>query len=133
MRIATALLRLLPWQTGQGDEPVLMPPGRPRLLVPTDGDVPHDSLAGQGAQLGWELPEGHHVVGSAREADLVLTDPTVAPAHAELVVEADGTTSIRQIAGSLQVDGRPVAHALLVDGSRVMMGGAVLVFRSDDV
>lgn len=110
--------------------------GRPRLVLPSgsaQGQVRHGSPATQGIEQEVELRVGRTVVGRGAEADLRLTDPTVSPVHAEVLVQADGRVLLRDLEteNGIRVDGRPVVESPLVDGNRLQLGDAVLLFQQD--
>ena len=118
--------------------PILTGPvqGRPRLVLPSgspQGTVPHGSPAARGIEQEVELPVGRTVVGRGVEADLRLTDPTVSAIHLEVVLQPDGRVLLRDLEteNGVQVDGRPVVELPLVDGNRVQLGDAVLLFQQD--
>ena len=111
-------------------------PGRPRFVLPAgsaQGTVAHGSPAASGVEQQVPLRAGRTVVGRGHEADLRLTDPTVSPVHAEVLVRDDGRVLLRDLEteNGLRVDGRPVVEAPLVDGNRVQLGDAVLLFQQD--
>lgn len=110
--------------------------GRPRLVLPSgspQGMVPHSSPAARGIKREVELPVGHTAVGRGMEADLRLTDPTVSPIHTEVVVQPDGRVLLRDLEteNGVHVDGWPVVESPLVDGNRVQLGDAELLFQQD--
>ena len=120
------------------DRPVMTGPvqGRPRLVLPSgspQGTVPHGSPAARGIEQEVELPVGRTVVGRGVEADLRLTDPTVSPVHVDVLVQPDGRVLMRDLEteNGMRVDGWPVLESPLVDGNRVQLGDAVLLFQQD--
>jgi hypothetical protein len=73
-------------------------------------------------------------VGRVSTADLQLTDPKVSREHCEVVLEGDDWV-IRDAhsANGIEVDGKMVRRAVLLPGSRVVVGGCTLRFdRLDD-
>lgn len=119
-----------------GPQAVAPVQGRPRLVLPsgsTAGTVRHGSPASRGVEQEVELPVGRTVVGRGHEADLRLSDLTVSPVHAEVLVREDGTVLLRDLEteNGVRVDGRPVVESPLVDGNRVQLGDAVLLFQQD--
>lgn len=120
------------------NRPVMTGPvqGRPRLVLPSgspQGTVRHGSPAARGIEQEVELPVGRTAVGRGVEADLRLTDPTVSPIHLEVVVQPDGRVLLRDLEteNGVHVDGWPVVESPLVDGNRVQLGDAVLLFQQD--
>ena len=93
-------------------------PGHPRLLV-----------AGQEHPLG----DARLVIGRGADADLVLADPGVSRRHAEIKV--DGLDHVVVDLGSTNgthVDGMPVQHARLTNGTVIRVGTTDLVYRRDE-
>ena len=112
-------------------------PGRPRFYVSTGGDtgsVRHDSATGEGREDAMVLGAGRLLVGRSRDADLCLADAAVSPEHAELVVEPDGRTFVRDLGADngVRVDGVLLPEAELFDGNRVELGTVTLLFHRDE-
>jgi Inner membrane component of T3SS, cytoplasmic domain/Protein of unknown function (DUF3662) len=110
--------------------------GHPRLVLPAGGTVRWGEAAAAGVERVLDLPAGHFVVGRAADADVHLTDLSVSPQHVALVVDARGdSVEVRDLGSrnGLLVDGVPVAKARLVDGNRLQLGDATLVYRRDNL
>jgi hypothetical protein len=114
------------------DDPAL--PGRPRLVVPAGGTVQHGTPAAAGVEREVLLTPGSFVIGRDRTADLRLQDPTVSPRHVLLEVPPDGHQVRLRDLGSVngtRVNGVPTVAFDLVDGNRIDLGEATLVFHRD--
>jgi hypothetical protein len=114
------------------DDPAL--PGRPRLVLPAGGTVEHGSPAAAGVEREVLLTPGSFVIGRDRDADLRLQDPTVSPRHVLLDVSSDGHPIRLRDLGSVngtRVNGVPTVAFDLVDGNRIDLGEATLVFHRD--
>ena len=72
------------------------------------------------------------LIGRATDCDLVLGDPRFPEAYAYLYVKPDGVT-VRRMAAEplLSVDGKLVESSILVDGSRLRMGGFEFAIHID--
>lgn len=120
-----------------GDPPVVPPRdllhGRPRLILPAGGSARHGTPQAAGIDREVMLPAGTFVIGRDKHADLRLDDPTVSPRHVSLEVSADRIrmTDLGSLNGTT-VDGAPSAAVDLVDGNRIELGGATLLFHRDD-
>jgi len=113
-------------------------PGRPRLFLPLGGresSVQHGSAAAEGFDRSYGLTAGTHVVGRDKQADLRLSDTTVALRHAEITVAPDGRVFVRDLGSEsgVRVDGWPVSTAELFDGDRLELGHTELLFHRDPV
>ena len=129
-------LTLLPGPDAVPSE-VAAVPGRPRLYVASGGrtgTVQHGSAPAAGLEQATVLGAGRFLVGRSRRADLRLLDTTVSPEHAELVVEPDGRTFVRDLGADngVRVDGVPVPEAELFDGNRLELGTVSLLFHRDE-
>lgn len=114
------------------DDPGL--PGRPRLVLPAGGTVEHGSPAAAGVEREVLLTAGSFVIGRDRGADLRLQDPTVSPRHVLLEVASGGHPIRLRDLGSVngtRIDGVPTVALDLVDGNRIDLGEATLVFHRD--
>jgi len=120
-----------------GDPVVVQQPdqllGRPRLTLPAGGEARHGTPRAAGIDHEVMLPAGTFVIGRDRSADLRLLDATVSPRHVTLEVTADRIrmTDLGSLNGT-KVDGVPSVTADLVDGNRIELGGATLLFHRDD-
>ena len=80
--------------------------------------------------LSVEIEKPHTRLGRARENDVVLPLPEVAPFHAEIVAREEGFEA-RALEGEvLLVNGRQVERAPLADGDLLALGGYQLRWRS---
>lgn len=108
-------------------------PGRPRLVQPAGGTVAWGSAQSAGLEVEVLLHAGQHLVlGRGRSADVRLDDLTVSPDHAEVLVSADGQhVTLRDLVSTngTSVDGVPTVETELVDGNRLELGEAVLVYH----
>lgn len=107
-------------------------PGRPRLVTVFGGHLPHGEAPVPPETV---LRAGRLVLGRARDADLLLRDPTVSPRHALVEADGEGRVRIRDLGAlnGVSVDGVPMAEAELHDGNRVSLGAVQLVYRTDPV
>lgn len=106
-------------------------PGRPRFVPVYDGQLPHDAVPDAEPVL--LLGPGRLTLGSGEDAGLRLDEPGVAPRHALVEVDDEGTVRIRDLgsATGLRVNGIPVVERELHDGDRVSLGDAAVVMRRD--
>ena len=112
-------------------------PGRPRFYLASGGrtgTVAHGSGSAAGLEQATVLGAGRFMIGRSRRADLRLLDTTVSPEHAEVVVEPDGRTFVRDLDADngVRVDGVPVPEAELFDGNRLELGTVSLLFHRDE-
>jgi hypothetical protein len=108
-------------------------PGRPRLTLVAGGQVRHGTPQAAGIDREVELAAGSLVIGRDRTADLRLHDASVSPRHVMLDVTADRVrlSDLGSLNGTA-VDGVPAVAVDLVDGNRIQLGDATLVFHRDD-
>jgi hypothetical protein len=102
-------------------------PGRPRLVV--SGSQP-----GTGVEAGstYELHTPVTLLGRGTDCDLRLVDPGVSRHHAELRVEQDQVVLVdRESTNGTLVNGQPVRHFVLTDGTTITLGRTTMVFRQD--
>ena len=94
----------------------------------------HGSDPAAGLEQATVLGAGRFMIGRSRRADLRLLDTTVSPEHAEVVVEPDGRTFVRDLGADngVRVDGVPVPEAELFDGNRLELGTVSLLFHRDE-
>lgn len=102
-------------------------PGRPRLVV--SGSHP-----GTGMEAGstYELQTPVTLLGRGTDCDLRMVDPGVSRHHCELRVE-DGQVVLVDLGstnGTL-VNGQPMRHVVLTDGTNVTLGRTTMVFHQD--
>ena len=133
---AAARLTLLPGPDADLQEEGAVP-GRPRFYLSSGGptgSVPHGSLRAEGLEQPTVLGAGRFMIGRSRRADLRLLDTTVSPEHAEVLVEPDGRTFVRDLGADngVRVDGVPVPVAELFDGNRLELGTVSLLFHRDE-
>jgi Nif-specific regulatory protein len=69
-------------------------------------------------------------IGADPTCDLLLTDPGVAPRHAVLRVDEDGSATVEDRGGGLDVNGSPARRHRLGAGDEVRVGDAVLRFEA---
>ena len=129
-------LTLLPGPDATLSEPAAVP-GRPRLYLSCGGrtgTVQHGSAPAAGLEHATVLGAGTFLVGRSRRADLRLLDTTVSPEHAELGIEPDGRTFVRDLGADngVRIDGVPVPEAELFDGNRLELGTVSLLFHRDE-
>lgn len=119
-----------PAAAGPGGAPAPVAPGRPRLVLPYGGTA----LPGDDAREVALIP-GRTVLGRGPEAGVRLGDTSVSLVHATVDLDDDGTVRLRDAgsANGVRVDGVRVQEAELVDGNRVELGEAAVVFRRDPV
>ena len=102
-------------------------PGRPRLVVA-------GSHPGTGMETGstYELQTPVTLLGRGTDCDLRMVDPGVSRHHCELRVEDDQVVlvDIGSTNGTL-VNGQPMRHVVLTDGTNVTLGRTTLVFHQD--
>jgi hypothetical protein len=97
-------------------------PGRPRLVI-SGPEV---------EQRTYELITPVTLLGRGTDCDLRLVDPGVSRHHAELRVENDQVVLVdRGSTNGTFVNGQPVRHVVLTDGTQVTLGRTTLVFRQD--
>lgn len=94
--------------------------------------APAELVVSRGADEGlrYAVPHTGLTIGRRRESDVVLDDPTVSRAHAELSVREGGF--VIADSGSLNgtyVNRRPVDVGELADGDEVWIGKIRFVFR----
>lgn len=102
-------------------------PGRPRLVV--SGSQP-----GTGVETGstYQLNTPVTLLGRGTDCDLRLVDPGVSRHHAELRIEDDQVVLVdRGSTNGTIVNGQPVRHFVLIDGTTITLGRTTLVFRQD--
>lgn len=102
-------------------------PGRPRLVVA-------GSHPGTGVEAGstFELQAHVTLLGRGTDCDLRMVDPGVSRHHCELRVE-DGQVVLADLGstnGTL-VNGQPMRHVVLTDGTSVTLGRTTLIFQQD--
>jgi hypothetical protein len=102
-------------------------PGRPRLVVA-------GSQPGTGMETGstYELQTPVTLLGRGTDCDLRMVDPGVSRHHAELRIE-EGQVVLVDLGstnGTL-VNGQPMRHVVLTDGTNVTLGRTTLVFHQD--
>jgi hypothetical protein len=102
-------------------------PGRPRLVVA-------GSHPGTGVEAGstYELQTPVTLLGRGTDCDLRMVDPGVSRHHCELRVE-DGQVVLVDLGstnGTL-VNGQPMRHVVLTDGTNVTLGRTTMVFHQD--
>jgi hypothetical protein len=102
-------------------------PGRPRLVVA-------GSHPGTGMEAGstYELQTPVTLLGRGTDCDLRMVDPGVSRHHCELRVE-DGQVVLVDLGstnGTL-VNGQPMRHVVLTDGTNVTLGRTTMVFHQD--
>ena len=102
-------------------------PGRPRLVIA-------GTQAGTGLEAGstYELTTPVTLLGRGTDCDLRMVDPGVSRHHCELRVE-DGQVVLVDLGstnGTL-VNGQPMRHVVLTDGTNVTLGRTTLVFQQD--
>ena len=105
--------------TNSDSRPQSLPPGA-RLLVET----------GFYEGLEWPLKRARLVVGRGRQADLVLSEPTISRSHTALVF-AEGewfAEDLNSTNGTL-VNGTRTARARLKDGDELQLGRLILRAR----
>lgn len=109
-------------------------PGGARPVVPEQrGErAPAELVVSRGPETGlrYPVPLGGVSIGRQRESDVVLDDPTVSRAHAQ--VSARGGGFVIADSGSLNgtyVNRRPVDVGELSDGDEVWIGKVRFVFR----
>ena len=80
------------------------------------------------------LVPARNVLGQAADCNIRLAiDPSVAPQHAEISLEA-GEFAILPLGGTIKVEGKPVEHRqALVDGETLEIGTGLYVFKSATV
>lgn len=103
-------------------------PGRPRLVVA-------GSQPGTGMETGstYELQTPVTLLGRGTDCDLRMVDAGVSRHHAELRVE-DGQVVLVDL-GSTNgtfVNGQPMRHVVLTDGTNVTLGRTTMVFHQDN-
>jgi hypothetical protein len=88
------------------------------------------ALMGPDAGKDWEVAGPRVVLGTGADCNVVLTDHTLAPAHAALTREPDGLhlTNLDP-AHETRVNGRPITAALLRDEDMIEMGQTTLTFE----
>lgn len=102
-------------------------PGRPRLVVA-------GSHPGTGMETGstYELQTPVTLLGRGTDCDLRMVDPGVSRHHCELRVE-DAQVVLVDLGstnGTL-VNGQPMRHVVLTDGTNVTLGRTTMVFHQD--
>lgn len=102
-------------------------PGRPRLVVA-------GSQPGTGLETGstYELATPVTLLGRGTDCDLRMVDPGVSRHHCELRYE-DGQVVLVDLGstnGTL-VNGQPMRHVALTDGTNVTLGRTTMVFQQD--
>ena len=80
--------------------------------------------------LSVEIEKSRTRLGRARENDVVLPLPEVAPHHAEILSTADGFEARAAEGEVLLVNGRQVERAPLADGDLIALGGYRLRWSS---
>jgi len=110
-------------------------PGRPGLDLPLgrpDGSVEH-AVGAHPSQRPYQLTVGTHLVGRSPTANLVLTDSTVSPGHAEITVAPSGRVFLRDLNAdnAVLVNGKPIRVMELFDGARISLGRSDLLFHCD--
>jgi hypothetical protein len=102
-------------------------PGRPRLVIA-------GSQPGTGLETGstYELQTPVTLLGRGTDCDLRMVDAGVSRHHCELRVE-DGQVVLVDLGstnGTL-VNGQPMRHVVLTDGTNVTLGRTTMVFHQD--
>jgi hypothetical protein len=102
-------------------------PGRPRLVVA-------GSHPGTGLETGstYELQTPVTLLGRGTDCDLRMVDPGVSRHHCELRVEESQVVlvDLGSTNGTL-VNGQPMRHVVLTDGTNVTLGRTTMVFHQD--
>lgn len=84
-----------------------------------------------GEALRWELSDGPHRIGRASQSEIILSDPSVSKAHAEIVIET-ARVEIRDLGsrnGTWVNDRRVVEPTPIAAGDRIRVGGVELKLR----
>ncbi|HET9080437.1 MAG TPA: DUF3662 and FHA domain-containing protein [Trebonia sp.] len=134
-RIRSGVIRGHTVEAGEVRQPVsdlplgggLQYPGRPRLVVA-------GSQPGTGMETGstYELQAPVTLLGRGTDCDLRMVDPGVSRHHCELRVEDSQVVlvDLGSTNGTL-VNGQPMRHVVLTDGTNVTLGRTTLVFHQD--
>ena len=103
--------------------PTAARPQQPKLIISVGG--------AEGQQRTVELTRPLTVVGRGSDVDVQLADTGTSRRHGELILQADGRHSYRDLGSTngSKVNGRQVHEAPLVDGDRIEIGRSVLVYR----
>ena len=92
------------------------------------------SQPGTGVEAGstYELHTPVTMLGRGTDCDLRLVDPGVSRHHAELRVEQDQVVLVdRESTNGTLVNGQPVRHFMLIDGTTITLGRTTMIFRQD--
>ncbi len=72
------------------------------------------------------------LVGSSAECDLVIDDETIAPRHAEILVNPEGVMELVSLVGGFvtHLNGAPVTRARLCSGDEIRLGNCRWVLQA---
>jgi Nif-specific regulatory protein len=79
------------------------------------------------------LDKATTTIGRRPTNDIILEDPFVSRAHAEVTRQEDGSCEVSDVGGKwpVRVNERLVSRHRLQDGDRIQIGGCTLVFRQE--
>lgn len=100
---------------------------------PVVDDAPIRPQAGQprldGSGRSYALPHPINVIGRGAEAHIQLEDPGVSRRHAEIILGPESIVRDLSSTNGTWVDDQRIDSAILRDGSRIMIGSTILIFR----
>jgi Protein of unknown function (DUF3662)/Inner membrane component of T3SS, cytoplasmic domain len=115
---------------GQGPPGSL--PGRPRLVLTTEGKAPLGSPESRGEEQSYFLTHAVSVIGRGADCDLQLADPGVSRRHAEVRLEGDAVVLVDLgSTNGLRVNDVATTRRQLSPGDRVQLGTTTFVFQRD--